>query len=403
MRSKFFAAALAVAFLATSCGSDDASDAGAPGDVTTTTAVEDDSSVQADEGAAPWDWEVVDPSEVGMDADVLDGARSYAFDEVAHTQGVVVIRDGRLVAEWYAPEADADSWAASWSVAKSFASALVGIAIDEGLIESIDEPMTTWYPEWEGTPRAEITLVDVLQMASGLDFTESYDPADLESSDIIQLVLASPDQLAYAAGRPELEAPGTVFNYSSGDTLLLSGVLEQVTGMSAADYADEKLFGPLGIEQVEWWEDAVGTTLTYCCLDTTSRDFARFGQLFLDGGVWQGEQVVPTSWVEASIEPSPAADYYGLQWWLTGVRDDDLPDDLYSARGHDGQFIYIIPSLDLVVVRNGAYLKHDGEPIADPSLYEYYPSGLVEDRGTLRPEPGWSDAEFLLPIIESIQ
>ncbi|MCC5950812.1 MAG: serine hydrolase [Acidimicrobiia bacterium] len=407
MRRRVMAVVCALAVVLAACAGDDVAE-----DATAT--VDDERSATTDGGPdepgdgdsstedAAWDWEVVDPSEVGMDAATLEQARSYAFEEVEHTQGVVVIREGRLVAEWYASDADQDSWAASWSVAKSFTSALVGIAIDEGLIESVDEPMTTWYPEWEGSPREDITLRDVLQMASGLDFTESYDPADLESSDIIQLVLASPDQLTYAADRPELEEPGTVFNYSSGDTLLLSGVLEQVTGMSAAEYAEQKLFGPLGIEQVEWWEDAVGTTLTYCCLDTTSRDFARFGQLYLDGGAWQGEQVVPAAWVEVSVEPSPAADYYGFQWWLTGVRDDDLPDDLYSARGHDGQFIYVIPSLDLVVVRNGTYIKHDGEPVADPSLYEFYPSGLVEDRGTLRPSPGWSDAEFLAPIIESI-
>ncbi|MCC5950813.1 MAG: hypothetical protein JJU45_01840 [Acidimicrobiia bacterium] len=113
--------------------------------------------------------------------------------------------------------------------------------------------------------------------------------------------------------------------------------------------------------------------------------------------------MVPAEWVTESIEPSPAADYYGYQWWLVGAYDDGVPDDTYAAIGVDGQYVYVIPSLDLVVVRNGTYIKHDGAPVADPSLYEFYPSDLIEDRGTRGPDPEWSDAEFLVPIVESIE
>jgi CubicO group peptidase (beta-lactamase class C family) len=400
-----------VALVGVACGDDGDDGAGAAGAAGATTTVAADGPTEATEdtgvtdvsGSGAWDWPVVEPAEAGMDAEVLDEARRFAFEEIEHTQGVVVVRGGAMVAEWYAPGADEESWAASWSVAKSVTSALVGIAIDEGLIESVDVPMVTFYPEWEGTPRQDITLADVLQMASGLDFVESYNPDDLASSDIIQLVLFQPDQLTYAAQRPLEVDPGTRFQYSSGDTLLLSGMLEQVTGMTTEEFATERLFEPLGIEPVEWWRDAEGNTLTYCCLDTTTRNFARFGQLYLDGGQWQGEQVVPAEWVAASVEPSPSADGYGYQWWLTGRDTDELPDDLYSARGHDGQYVYVIPSLDLVVVRNGTYAKHDGDPVADPNLYGFYPSGVVEGQGTEAPQPGWHDVTFLTPIIESIQ
>lgn len=351
------------------------------------------------------DWEVADPAEHGMDAYTLGWSRLYAFAEGRNTQGVVVIRGGEIVAEWYAPGADQDSWAASWSMAKSFTSALIGIAIDDGLIRSVDEPMVTYYPEFAGTPREDIALRDVLQMASGLDWVEDYDPAAIEDSDIIQAVLFQANQLDYAVSQPALHEPGTTFNYSSGDTMLLSGVIEQATGMSVAEYAEEELFGPLGIDQVDWWQDADGHTLTYCCLDTTTRDFARFGQLYLDGGAWGDEQVVPAEWVADSLTPSPAFDGYGYQWWLTGNSDDyRLPEDLFSARGHDGQFIYVIPSLDLVVVRNGLYVKHDGPSVADPNLFGHYPSdSLGVDRGTFKPENGWDDSPFLLPIIASIE
>jgi CubicO group peptidase (beta-lactamase class C family) len=329
----------------------------------------------------------------------------YAFQDGRNTQGVVVIRDGAIVAEWYAPGRDQDSWGASWSMAKSFTSALIGIAIADGLIPSVDEPMMTYYPEWAGSPREAITLRDVLQQASGLHWNEEYDPdaGPVEESEIIQLVLAHADQLAFVS---ELEAesePGTVFNYSSGNTMLLSGVIEQATGMSVAEYAQQELFGPIGIDQVEWWQDAAGHTLTYCCLDMPSRDFARMGLLFLNQGRWGDEQVVPAEWVAESVTPSPAFDGYGYQWWLIGSQDERLPVDTYAAEGHDGQFIYVIPSLQLVVVRNGIYNKYDGPAIADPSLYGFYPSDSRNpDRGTLLPENGWDQGAFLVPIIESI-
>lgn len=352
------------------------------------------------------DWEVVAPNDVGMDPYTLNWSRVYAFQEGRNTQGVVVVRDGAIAAEWYAPGRGPDSWGASWSMAKSFTSALIGIAIGDGLIPSVDEPMTTYYPEWSGTPRENITLRDVLHMASGLDWNEEYDPeaGSGEESEIIQLVLFQPDQLAYVSDLAAAGTPGETFNYSSGDTMLLSGVLEQATGMSVGDYAQQELFGPLGIDRVEWWQDAAGHTLTYCCLDMPSRDFARMGLLFLNEGMWGDEQVVPDEWVAESLTASPAFDGYGYQWWLIGAVDDRLPDDTYAAMGHDGQFIYVIPSLDLVVVRNGIYDKFDGPGVAEPNLYGKYPSDSRGDHlGTMLPENGWDQATFLVPIVESIR
>jgi len=348
------------------------------------------------------EWEIVAPEEHDIDPASLDAARAYAFADGMNTQAVVVVHGGVIVAEWYADGASEDSWAASWSMAKSFTSALIGIAIEDGLIPGVDEPMTTWFPEWEGTEREAITLRDVLQMSTGLDWVENYSPEAVNDSDIIQMVLGEEDQLAYAASQPAANEAGSVWSYSSGDTMLLSAVIERATGMPAHEYAREEIFDAIGIEQVEWWRDARGHTLTYCCLDTTSRGFARFGLLYAWGGTWGDEQVVPRAWVEDSLEPAPASQgVYGYQWWLD--QPDDLPDDTFSARGHDGQYIYVIPSLDLVVVRNGGYVKDPGPPIADPNLFAKYPSdGLVPGKGTINPERGWDDAEFLRPIIESL-
>lgn len=367
-----------------------------------TTAAPSGPPASTDAGRVPGpSWEVVDPADAGMDADALEQARRYAFGDGRHTQGVVVVRHGRIVAEWYDPGADADSWAASWSVAKSFAGALVGQAIADGRIPGVDEPVSTYLPSWRGTDKADITVRHLLQMQSGLAWSEEYDPASTSSSDVIQMGLSA-DELAYAAARPVAVPPGTRWLYSSGDSMVLAEVIAAATGMSAADYAQERLFDPIGMEKVDWWEDAAGHTLGYCCLDATARDFARFGLLYLREGRWGDEQVVPASWVEESVTDAPG-DHppYGYQWWLGDV--DGVPVDLYSAQGHNGQFIWVIPGLDLVVVRTGTYVKDPGPSVADPNLFaKYPPDGLVPGKGTIAPDT-WSTEAFLGPIVASVQ
>jgi CubicO group peptidase (beta-lactamase class C family) len=194
--------------------------------------------------------------------------------------------------------------------------------------------------------------------------------------------------------------------------MLLSGVIEKVTGKNVYAYAKEKIFDPIGMEPIHWWEDGRGHTLTYCCIDTTSRNFARFGLLFLQEGKWEDETVVPASWVEKTTTRWEAAPRYGMQWWVKGADDPGFyPDDMFYANGNDGQFIFVMPSLDLVVVRNGIYIKWPDEPVAPHGMtnrlaagnhVEYMMSLDLEAYGTLEPD-SWSNPEFLKPIIDSIQ
>lgn len=345
-------------------------------------------------------WQSATPAAQGMDATTLQGACDYALQPQRHTQGVVVIRGGKLVDECYANGEGPRSWAASWSVGKSFASTLVGIAIAQGKIPSLDVSMATFFPEWAGTPKAAMTLRDVVTMSSGLQWNEDYDPSNTGASDVIQMGLSS-DELEYAKTRPLIHTPGTRWAYSSGDAMLLSGVIQKATGMSAGDYAQQVLFAPLGITQVEWWKDAAGHTLTFCCLDMPSRDFARLGLLFMNHGNWGGHQIVPAQWVTDAFTPvADSNEQYGFMWWMFTM--DGVDGRIYMANGFDGQMIFVIPSLDLVVVRNGDYVKSKCPAIADPVLFgRYPPSNLVPGQGT-RPPEDWSDTDFLQPIIDSV-
>jgi CubicO group peptidase (beta-lactamase class C family) len=350
-----------------------------------------------------WEWPVATPAEQGMDAATLEGARTYAFQPGKYTQGVVVTRRGMLVAEWYEEGRDASSYAGSWSMAKSFTSALVGIAIEEGKLPGVGTKLVDYYPQWAGSPRDQITIEHVLHMSTGLMWDEDYVIEHASTSDVVHLVFTTESPLQFVVDKPLEFPPDTMFEYSSGNTLLLSGLIQTATGKRAGDYAQDKLFGKLDIKGAEWWRATTGETLTYCCLDMTSRDFARFGLLYMQHGMWDGEQVVPAAWVDASLTSATTYKGYGYQWWLEGKTDPSLPADLFMANGHDGQFIYVIPSLELVIVRNGHYDKFDGPPIADPQLFLRYPSdGLQPGGGTIPPDT-WSHADFLRPILASIQ
>ncbi|MCB0976055.1 MAG: serine hydrolase [Acidimicrobiales bacterium] len=394
---------LASALLVAGC-SGSGSDSGSP--ATTSTADRPATSTPTEpssEDRFPGkDWDVEDPADHGIDVAALEKASSYAFQEEAHTQGLVVVHRGAIVYERYAPGSDKDSPAASWSMAKSITSAVVGIAIEEGKIPGVDAPMTTWYPKWADEGLGTVKLRDVLQMATGQRWNENYDPTQ-GPSDIINMVATEKDQLAYAESRPPAVPPGTEFNYSSGVSMLMSGILQQATGMRADEYAQQKLIEPIGMSKVKWWRDAAGHTLTYCCFDTTSRDFARIGLLYLHGGKWGDRQVVPAQWVRDSLTPSPTSDgAYGYQWWLNDI--DGVPDDAFFAQGFDGQWIYVVPSLDLIVVRNGTYVQNPGPPVADPNLFSVYPpSGFVEGKGTRPPEGDWDSTQMLRLVVDAVR
>ena len=279
----------------------------------------------------------------GVDRAAVDAAVATAFvadDAEARVRALVVVKGGEIVYERYHPLDSADEATSSFSVAKSFTSAIVGILIgDERLEIEAPAPVEEW--QAEGDPRREITLEDLLRMSSGLAWDESYE-AD---SDLFRMLQAS-----HAADVPishELVAePGTEFAYSTGTTAILADIAaDELGGGDALDtFVHERLLDPLGMTSTVLLEDSTGTWLGGLGADSTPRDFAKFGLLFLRDGVWDGERILPEGWVDASRSPSPTNPVYGLQWWMSG------PPGTFAALGLFGQQIIVSPGLDLVIV-----------------------------------------------------
>lgn len=272
---------------------------------------------------------------------------------------LLILHDGEVVFEDYYQGTSEGDKRISWSVAKSYLSALVGILIDEGAIPSLDVAVTDYAPELQGGAYDGASLRQVLNMASGVTFDEDY--LD-QSSDINRMgrVLALGGKMdEFAAGLTETFAPaGEIWQYVSIDTHVVGMVVRGATGRSVTDLLSEKVIVPLGVEAEPYYlTDGVGTAFVLGGLNITTRDFARFGQMFLQKGQWQGQQIVPADWVTASTQPSaptqPGQFGYGYQWWIP----EGAPAGVYLARGIYGQYIYIDTDRGVVIVSTAADRK----------------------------------------------
>ena len=268
----------------------------------------------------------------------------------------VVLHEGKVVAERYREGLNAHTRLLSWSMAKSFTNALAGVMYGDGLVD-IFAP--TGIPEWQGDERAAITLNDLMQMQSGLQWNEDYG----NRSDVNLMLHREKDMGLYAIDKPLEYKPGTFWYYSSGSTNI---VMRYLRGKFASDkefltYYRERIFAPLGIHNPVFEPDMSGTPVGSSYLYITAREFASFGQLFLDDGVFQGQRILPEGWVEYSVTPASASnDGYGAFFWLNKDKFwPDIPEDMFNCQGHDGQEVFIIPSQDLVVVVLGYSPKPD--------------------------------------------
>ena len=259
----------------------------------------------------------------------------------------VVLHKGGVVAERYREGMDASTRLLSWSMAKSFTNALIGIMAYDGLVD-IWEPMDI--PQWQADGRRDITLKDLMQMQSGLEWNEDYG----NRSDVNLMLHREKDMGLYAQSKPLAHEPGTFWYYSSGSTNI---AMRYLRGKFASDaeflgYIRERLFTPLSITGAYWEPDMSGTPVASSYLYITARDYARFAQMYLDDGCVDGTRILPNGWVDFTATPASASENrYGAFFWLNKCHVlPDVPEDMYSCNGHDGQQIYIIPSKELAVV-----------------------------------------------------
>jgi CubicO group peptidase (beta-lactamase class C family) len=312
-----------------------------------------------------------EPSAVGPDALWPEGERVEAsqdpviaklLDDAALNgtgmRAVVVVKNGRVVAERYGDGFSAKTPLLGWSMTKTVNAAIVGTLVKDGKMAITNKGL---FAPWKADGRAAISLADMMAMSSGLEFNEDYG----DVADVTRMLYLEPDMAGFAESKPLAAEVGKVFSYSSGTAVMLSRLWQDAIGdkAKALTLPRSALFEPLGMHSAVLETDEQGTFVGSSYLYATAHDWARFGQFLLQGGVWNGNQILPAGFVDWMREPAPASNVYGKgQLWIEAPGDEEkpgagvaagLPKDTYWMQGHDGQTVTIIPSEQLVVVRLG--------------------------------------------------
>ncbi|MDP1824130.1 MAG: serine hydrolase [Archangium sp.] len=288
------------------------------------------------------------------------------------TEGLVIIKNGAIVYERYGRGFDETKRHLSWSVAKSFSSALVGVAVKQGAL-SLDDSVCKHLPEYDGTPQCKITVKDAITFGTALGWQEEYENQSYQVSSVISMLfgVGHGDQLKHILTHKLVAEPGKRWSYSTGDAELASAVAKRALAKAHGRDAFWKLMlDPIGMQRATFEEDAKGTPLGGSMVFATPRDFAKFGFLFLNDGCWNGQRLLPEGWVASSTTPSDVFTATapenedtpsGYSWWLNRPSPErnkplpwpDVPNDTYAALGHWGQRIIVVPSEDVIVVRTG--------------------------------------------------
>ncbi|MCX6310209.1 MAG: serine hydrolase [Bacteroidetes bacterium] len=345
-------------------------------------------------GPSPFEYQIFDNREVkNGTAQPWQNGKDYNKKEIPanlldsmmaiETGAFLIIKDDSVRCEKYWGEFNDHSITNSFSMAKTIVSVLVGCAIEDGAIKSVDQKVSDFLPEFAKDERSKITIGNLLTMSSGIAFDEDYVnplayPAEAYyGSDLRKLTLKYDKMNA---------VPGQTFKYLSGNSQLLGLILKKATGKTVADYASEKLWIPMGCEKPAFWclDHKDGDEKAFCCLNSNAKDFARIGKLFLDSGRWNGKQLVPETYALASILPSgtknddgtPTLDY-GYAWWMIPQYKGH---HVFYCRGILGQYIIMVPDMNMIVVRLGIRRpKTHGSDV--PRDVHYYLDAALEMYG----------------------
>ena len=303
-------------------------------------------------------WSGIYPELVQMDSSVLDNMINDVESNNYRVYSILIIKNGFLVKEWYQIPYDKDYLFRVYSVSKSVTSTLIGIALSKGYINSLDEFVLDYFPDYDiaypSLQKDAMTIWHLLTMTTGLHWPEYYPYNDPRNP--YNTWKASEDHVGFVLNRTMVAHPGTTFNYNTGASHLLSAIIQRATNMSTLEFANQYLFGPLSIEESRWLEDPQGVAGGGDNLYLKPRDMAKIGYLFLKEGNWEGKKIISENWVRTST--SAIVNWggelnYGYQWWI------DADDDLYRALGYGGQQINVFHTQDLIVVFTGMNLNFD--------------------------------------------
>ena len=280
-----------------------------------------------------------------------------------NTDGLMILKDGEVHYENYWNENKETSRHIIWSVSKSFLSALVGIALDEGLIEDINDPIIKYLKDFKGTGYEGVSIKNLLQMSSGIEFNEDYGDPDSDINRYGRVTATGTSQREFAKTLKNSREPGTYNHYISLDSQMLGMLIAEVSNMSVKEYLHEKIWSKIGMQDDAFYlTDKQEIEMSLGGLNVTLRDMAKFGQLYLNKGKWNGNQIVPSEWVANStipldkhVQPNAGDEFssdswgYGYQWWVPGPEVSD-----YTAHGIYNQFIYINPKSNVVIAKTSS-------------------------------------------------
>jgi CubicO group peptidase (beta-lactamase class C family) len=333
--------------------------------------------------SVPKSWAASTPEEQGMDSELLAQAATQIASKYINLHSMIVMRHGKVVVEKYFGSYTGDQTVPVYSVTKGVVAALIGIAIDQGSIDNVNHKVLDYFPNLtidnNDANKQAITIENLLTMSSGFAWSDDTD---------INKMISNGSQVQYVLGLPMAAAPGQRFNYNTGAPGLLCAILKKATGMSPTDFANANLFGPLGLTGISWDTDPSGLEIGGYGIRMSPREMAVLGQLFLQGGEWDGKQVIPASWVKASLEShidpmmqSQKRSGYGYFLWLQ-------THGAISFQGAFGQYITMVPAQDLVVVFTADLSSYNFQQPYD--VFESYILPAVESNDPLPPNPAAS-------------
>ncbi len=301
-------------------------------------------------------WQTLSLEEQGLNSSYIDDLKEYIDENDLNIRSFLIVRNGYLIEEEYFGSDASNIRAPVYSVTKSITSTLIGIAIDKGYLEGVDQKVLDFFPNrtFENLDynKQNITVAHLLTMTSGLEWNEWYISYFDPSADFRIMRDTTNDWLQYVLDKPMVTSPGTIFNYNSGSSHLLSAIIQEVYGDTMEAFAKKFLFSALNITNYIWQKDPQGITQGDTFLSLTARDMAKIGYLYLNNGTWGDTQILPKEWINTATDrlmsSTQSAPYsYGYLWWVTKPSNTVRH---FMARGWNGQHIYVVPEKDLIVV-----------------------------------------------------